>query len=157
MKKMKTALVIAIVAVAFLHIFANAQKYDSTSLAKIFNSKSYMDSWNKEMSLYLLKPKSQENTLILYKNITMDSVLWKKTTSAKIKKSQSEFLEIRELEEASYLFYKGNEIRKLIPEISQNDYFENKIVNDEEMIFKFKDGTYGWYNYIKNLFYRTKK
>ena len=154
---MNALLVVAIVAITFLPIFAYSQKCDSISLAKVFYSKSYMDTWSKEISLYLLKPRSQENTLILFKNVTMDSVLWKKTTSAKIKKSQSEFLEIRELEEASYLFYKGNEIRKLIPEISGNDYFENKIINDEEIVFKFKDGTYGLYNYIKNIFCRTKK
>ena len=74
-----------------------------------------------------------------------------------IRKIQNDFLEIRELAEASYLYYKGNEIKKLIPEIGVEDYFENKIISDEEIIFKFKDGTYGRYNYIKNSFCRTNK
>lgn len=154
---MNITLVIVTIAVALLPVFAYGQKCDSTTMAQIFNSKSYMDTWNKENSLYLLKLAPQQKVLILYKNVLMDSITWKSSTGAKIRKNQNDFLEIRELTEASYLYYKGNEIRKLIPEIGAEDYFENKIINDEEVIFKFNDGTYGKYNFIKKIFCRTIK
>jgi hypothetical protein len=133
---------------------------DKIKLSKRWDNLNYMQTWPRAgiagspYTFILLT--SEKKIQITYGDLKI-LLNYDPSSDARVVTSQDDFFEIIIVgkEKKSFLFYKGIEIRTLIPKINEKDNFRSK-PDGEEIVFYFNDSDYGVYNIQNKTFCRTK-